>query len=160
MLKYSFRAKEKQQVVGLHTNIKDPNQACELSVTVLITMLISTSLRCLSPTITSSAAYHVKEQSVLGTNAPFTNKVLEDMCVSVFWMLMERCVWYFISVHLVWVFPTLSSLTALFPDSFCLSLQLEVLHSQTLMLIRERWGDLVQEERYVPAKFLTLTVWK
>lgn len=53
-----------------------------------------------------------------------------------------------------------SSLTALFPDSFCLSLQLEVLHSQTLMLIRERWGDLVQEERYVPAKYLTLTVWK
>uniref|UniRef100_A0A4W6DHG5 Mediator of RNA polymerase II transcription subunit 14 n=1 Tax=Lates calcarifer TaxID=8187 RepID=A0A4W6DHG5_LATCA len=43
--------------------------------------------------------------------------------------------------------------------SFCLSLQLEVLHSQTLMLIRERWGDLVQEERYVPAKYLTLTVW-
>lgn len=43
--------------------------------------------------------------------------------------------------------------------SFCLSLQLEVLHSQTLMLIRERWGDLVQEERYVPAKFLTLSVW-
>ncbi|XP_061679089.1 mediator of RNA polymerase II transcription subunit 14 isoform X2 [Syngnathoides biaculeatus] len=43
--------------------------------------------------------------------------------------------------------------------SFCLSLQLEVLHSQTLMLVRERWGDLVQEERYVPAKYLTLTVW-
>uniref|UniRef100_A0A3Q3N2I9 Mediator of RNA polymerase II transcription subunit 14 n=1 Tax=Labrus bergylta TaxID=56723 RepID=A0A3Q3N2I9_9LABR len=43
--------------------------------------------------------------------------------------------------------------------SFCLSLQLEVLHSQTLMLIRERWGDLVQEERYMPAKYLTLTVW-
>lgn len=52
------------------------------------------------------------------------------------------------------------SLTALFLDSFCLSLQLEVLHSQTLMLIRERWGDLVQEERYVPAKYLTLSVWK
>ncbi|KAG9348969.1 hypothetical protein JZ751_029286 [Albula glossodonta] len=43
--------------------------------------------------------------------------------------------------------------------SFCLSLQLEVLHSQTLMLIRERWGDLVQVERYLPAKCLTLTVW-
>uniref|UniRef100_A0A673L1M3 Mediator of RNA polymerase II transcription subunit 14 n=1 Tax=Sinocyclocheilus rhinocerous TaxID=307959 RepID=A0A673L1M3_9TELE len=43
--------------------------------------------------------------------------------------------------------------------SFCLSLQLEVLHSQTLMLIRERWGDLVQVERYVPAKCLTLSVW-
>lgn len=43
--------------------------------------------------------------------------------------------------------------------SFCLSLQLEVLHSQTLMLIRERWGDLVQVERYFPAKCLTLAVW-
>ncbi|XP_016429491.1 mediator of RNA polymerase II transcription subunit 14-like isoform X4 [Sinocyclocheilus rhinocerous] len=43
--------------------------------------------------------------------------------------------------------------------SFCLSLQLEVLHSQTLMLIRERWGDLVQVERYVPAKCFTLSVW-
>uniref|UniRef100_A0A8B9LI50 Mediator of RNA polymerase II transcription subunit 14 n=1 Tax=Astyanax mexicanus TaxID=7994 RepID=A0A8B9LI50_ASTMX len=43
--------------------------------------------------------------------------------------------------------------------SFCLSLQLEVLHSQTLMLIRERWGDLVQVERYLPAKCLTLAVW-
>ncbi|XP_028847493.1 mediator of RNA polymerase II transcription subunit 14 isoform X1 [Denticeps clupeoides] len=43
--------------------------------------------------------------------------------------------------------------------SFCLSLQLEVLHSQTLMLIRERWGDLVQVERYVPAKYLVLSVW-
>ncbi|KAK0132385.1 Mediator of RNA polymerase II transcription subunit 14 [Merluccius polli] len=37
--------------------------------------------------------------------------------------------------------------------------QLEVLHSQTLMLVRERWGDLVQVERYHPAKFLTLAVW-
>ncbi|XP_053526548.1 mediator of RNA polymerase II transcription subunit 14 isoform X3 [Artibeus jamaicensis] len=43
--------------------------------------------------------------------------------------------------------------------SFCLSLQLEVLHSQTLMLIRERWGDLVQVERYHPGKCLSLSVW-
>ncbi|MFT7799734.1 mediator of RNA polymerase II transcription subunit 14-like [Arapaima gigas] len=43
--------------------------------------------------------------------------------------------------------------------SFCLSLQLEVLHSQVVMLIRERWGDLVQVERYIPAKCLTLSVW-
>ncbi|MEE6469606.1 hypothetical protein FKM82_008693 [Ascaphus truei] len=43
--------------------------------------------------------------------------------------------------------------------SFCLSLQLEVLHSQTLMLIRERWGDLVQVERYYAGKCLTLSVW-
>nr|XP_012805899.2 mediator of RNA polymerase II transcription subunit 14 [Jaculus jaculus] len=43
--------------------------------------------------------------------------------------------------------------------SFCLSLQLEVLHSQTLMLIRERWGDLVQVERYHAGKCLSLSVW-
>ncbi|XP_039601038.1 mediator of RNA polymerase II transcription subunit 14 isoform X1 [Polypterus senegalus] len=43
--------------------------------------------------------------------------------------------------------------------SFCMSLQLEVLHSQTQMLIRERWGDLVQVERYIPGKCLTLSVW-
>uniref|UniRef100_A0A4W3I7T9 Mediator of RNA polymerase II transcription subunit 14 n=1 Tax=Callorhinchus milii TaxID=7868 RepID=A0A4W3I7T9_CALMI len=43
--------------------------------------------------------------------------------------------------------------------SFCLSLQLEVLHSQAQMLIRERWGDLVQVERYLPGKCLTLVVW-
>uniref|UniRef100_A0A8C9ELL5 Mediator of RNA polymerase II transcription subunit 14 n=1 Tax=Pavo cristatus TaxID=9049 RepID=A0A8C9ELL5_PAVCR len=44
--------------------------------------------------------------------------------------------------------------------SFCLALQLEVLHSQTLMLIRERWGDLVQVERYHAGKCLSLSVWK
>ncbi|XP_028583200.2 mediator of RNA polymerase II transcription subunit 14 isoform X4 [Podarcis muralis] len=43
--------------------------------------------------------------------------------------------------------------------SFCLSLQLEVLHSQTLMLVRERWGDLVQVERYHAGKCLSLSVW-
>ncbi|KAM9319514.1 mediator of RNA polymerase II transcription subunit 14 [Gastrophryne carolinensis] len=43
--------------------------------------------------------------------------------------------------------------------SFCLSLQLEVLHSQALALIRERWGDLVQIERYIAGKCLTLAVW-
>nr|XP_023691886.1 mediator of RNA polymerase II transcription subunit 14-like [Paramormyrops kingsleyae] len=43
--------------------------------------------------------------------------------------------------------------------SFCLALQLEVLHSQTLTLVRERWGDLVQVERYLPARCLTLAVW-
>ncbi|KAJ7420067.1 hypothetical protein BTVI_22840 [Pitangus sulphuratus] len=41
----------------------------------------------------------------------------------------------------------------------CLPLQLEVLHSQTLMLIRERWGDLVQVERYHAGKCLSLSVW-
>ncbi|XP_069492639.1 mediator of RNA polymerase II transcription subunit 14 isoform X2 [Ambystoma mexicanum] len=43
--------------------------------------------------------------------------------------------------------------------SFCLSLQLEVLHSQTQMLIRERWGDLVQVDRYLAGKCLSLCVW-
>ncbi|XP_068125958.1 mediator of RNA polymerase II transcription subunit 14 isoform X2 [Hyperolius riggenbachi] len=43
--------------------------------------------------------------------------------------------------------------------SFCLSLQLEVLHSQALALIRERWGDLVQIERYIAGKCLILAVW-
>nr|DBA34076.1 TPA: hypothetical protein GDO54_001676 [Pyxicephalus adspersus] len=43
--------------------------------------------------------------------------------------------------------------------SFCLSLQLEVLHSQALALIRERWGDLVQIERYIAGKCLILGVW-
>ncbi|KAM3934331.1 mediator of RNA polymerase II transcription subunit 14 isoform 2-T2 [Leptodactylus fuscus] len=43
--------------------------------------------------------------------------------------------------------------------SFCLSLQLEVLHSQAQMLIRERWGDLVQIERYIAGKCLILAVW-
>lgn len=66
---------EKDKLVSIDVNIRDPNQACELSTTVLITMLISTSLLCLSPTSASSAAYCVKEQSVLGTNTPFTNKV-------------------------------------------------------------------------------------
>ncbi|XP_040194039.1 mediator of RNA polymerase II transcription subunit 14 isoform X4 [Rana temporaria] len=43
--------------------------------------------------------------------------------------------------------------------SFCLSLQLEVLHSQAMALIRERWGDLVQIERYIAGKCLILGVW-
>lgn len=69
------KCREKHQLISIHANIKDPNQACEMSTTVLITMLISTSLLCLSPTNASSAAYRVKEQSVLGTNTPFINKV-------------------------------------------------------------------------------------
>ncbi len=86
---------------------------------------------------------------------------LEDMCECVLNVNGKDVYSTFILTHLDLLFShTVSSLTALFPDSFCLSLQLEVLHSQTLMLIRERWGDLVQEERYVPAKYLTLSVWK
>ena len=72
-------------------------------------------------------------------------------------MLAGLCVCCFFSY--VCQVPLVSSLAGS-PDSFCLSLQLEVLHSQTLLLIRERWGDLVQVERYMPAKSLTLAVWK
>ncbi|XP_049637644.1 mediator of RNA polymerase II transcription subunit 14-like [Suncus etruscus] len=43
--------------------------------------------------------------------------------------------------------------------SFCLALQLEVLHSQTLLLIRQPWGEFVQMERYRAGKCLTLSVW-
>ncbi|XP_078476076.1 LOW QUALITY PROTEIN: mediator of RNA polymerase II transcription subunit 14-like [Lampetra planeri] len=43
--------------------------------------------------------------------------------------------------------------------SFCLSLQLEVLHSQARSLIRERWGELVLVEHYSPGHSLTLLVW-
>lgn len=105
-----------------------------------------------------------KSSLCLGTNTPFTNKVYVfcvceyvlnvngKMCISVVFSVYP----YVLFSHVFFFF----SLTTSFPDSFCLSLQLEVLHSQTLMLIRERWGDLVQEERYVPAKYLTLTVWK
>ena len=63
--------------------------------------------------------------------------------------IVETCrniLWYLLNLHPL--------------DSFCLSLQLEVLHSQTLMLIRERWGDLVQVERYHAGKCLSLSVWK
>lgn len=85
---------------------------------------------------------------------------LEDMRVCVLNVDGKICVVFNLYLPGLFFSHTVSSLTVLFPDSFCLSLQLEVLHSQTLMLIRERWGDLVQEERYVPAKYLTLSVWK
>lgn len=155
---------EKQQFVSIHAKTDDPNQACKLSSTVLITMLISTSLLCLSPTNASSAAT-VSKSSLCWAQIPLlpTKRMcFEDMCECVVNVNVKMC----LPVVLCLCSPvllfshTVSSLTTLFPDSFCLSLQLEVLHSQTLMLIRERWGDLVQEERYVPAKYLTLVVWK
>lgn len=65
----------KQVFISIQADTEDRNQACELSTIVLITMLISTSLLCLSRASASSAAYCVKERSVLGTNSPFTNKV-------------------------------------------------------------------------------------
>ncbi|XP_022648416.1 mediator of RNA polymerase II transcription subunit 14-like [Varroa jacobsoni] len=43
---------------------------------------------------------------------------------------------------------------------FCLSLQLEVLHSQILRLCRERLGDSVRIEEYVPGSSLRLHFWR
>jgi mediator of RNA polymerase II transcription subunit 14 len=44
--------------------------------------------------------------------------------------------------------------------SFCLSLQLEVLHAQTIRLSRERLGDFVRVEEYVPGARLTISYWR
>ncbi|XP_064603828.1 mediator of RNA polymerase II transcription subunit 14-like [Liolophura sinensis] len=43
---------------------------------------------------------------------------------------------------------------------FCQSLQLEVLHSQTLRLIRERLGDSVRVEDYTVGKCLVMSYWR
>lgn len=44
--------------------------------------------------------------------------------------------------------------------SFCLSLQLEVLHAQALRLGRERLGDLIRVEEYIPGRRLSLCYWQ
>lgn len=44
--------------------------------------------------------------------------------------------------------------------SFCLSLQLEVLQAQALRLIRERLGDLIKVEEYIPGRRLSLSYWR
>lgn len=44
--------------------------------------------------------------------------------------------------------------------SFCLSLQLEVLHAQAIRLGRERLGDFIRIEEYSPGKKLTILYWK
>ncbi|GAB1598926.1 mediator of RNA polymerase II transcription subunit 14-like [Argonauta hians] len=44
--------------------------------------------------------------------------------------------------------------------SFCLSLQLEVLHSQIQRLVRERLGDSVRVEDYTPGKCLVISYWR
>lgn len=78
------KRRKKQRLVSIHANIKDPNQACELST---ITMLISTSLLC-------SVQLTVSKSSLCRAQIPlfFTNKVhvSEGMCVSVLWMLMGK----------------------------------------------------------------------
>lgn len=107
--------------------------------------------------VLSFGHHYVKESLCEAQTAFNQRRRVEDLCLCVVNVNGSE------ALHLCppgRYFPTLLSLTPLFPDSFCLSLQLEVLHSQTLMLIRERWGDLVQEERYMPAKYLTLSVWK
>ncbi|XP_076466284.1 mediator of RNA polymerase II transcription subunit 14-like isoform X3 [Babylonia areolata] len=44
--------------------------------------------------------------------------------------------------------------------SFCLSLQLEVLHSQTQRLMRERLGDSIAVEQYMLSKSLVISYWR
>nr|XP_039250622.1 mediator of RNA polymerase II transcription subunit 14-like [Styela clava] len=44
--------------------------------------------------------------------------------------------------------------------SFCLSLQLEVLQAQTVRLIQERWGRLVQIDEYLPGVKVVLSYWR
>ncbi|XP_071839301.1 mediator of RNA polymerase II transcription subunit 14-like isoform X3 [Apostichopus japonicus] len=44
--------------------------------------------------------------------------------------------------------------------TFCQSLQLEVLHSQAQRLVRERWGEHVTVEKYIPGQSLTLAYWR
>lgn len=50
--------------------------------------------------------------------------------------------------------------TSRLPDSFCLSLQLEVLHAQAIRLSRERLGDFIKLEEYVAGKRLSLLYWR
>jgi mediator of RNA polymerase II transcription subunit 14 len=45
-------------------------------------------------------------------------------------------------------------------DSFCQSLQLEVLNSQTLRLIRERMGDNIRVEEYTVGRCLVVSYWR
>ncbi len=44
--------------------------------------------------------------------------------------------------------------------SLCQSLQLEVLHAQTLRLCRDRLGNHVRVEEYIPGRCLTLSYWR
>eukprot|EP00058_Branchiostoma_floridae_P007849 XP_002593337.1 hypothetical protein BRAFLDRAFT_277116 [Branchiostoma floridae] len=44
--------------------------------------------------------------------------------------------------------------------SFCQSLQLEVLHSQTQRLIHERWSDHIRLEEYTIGQSLTVSYWR
>lgn len=43
---------------------------------------------------------------------------------------------------------------------FCQSLQLEVLYSQTLRLMRDRLDDHINVDEYIPGKCLTVSYWR
>lgn len=43
---------------------------------------------------------------------------------------------------------------------FCQSLQLEVLYSQTLRLMRDRLDDHIHVDEYIPGKCLTVSYWR
>lgn len=43
---------------------------------------------------------------------------------------------------------------------FCQSLQLEVLYSQTLRLMRDRLDDHIHVDEYIPGKGLTVSYWR
>lgn len=45
-------------------------------------------------------------------------------------------------------------------DSFCLSLQLEVLHAQAIRLSRERLGEFIKTDEYCPGRRLSLNYWR
>lgn len=47
-----------------------------------------------------------------------------------------------------------------FVDTFCLSLQLEVLYAQAIRLSRERLGDFIRVDEYIPCKRFNLYYWR
>lgn len=97
--------RENQQLVSIHANIKDPNQACEMSSNELITMLISTSLLSLPPP-TPAVQLTVSKSSLCRAQMPLFS-CLEDMseCVLNFNRKMCVVVFLFISIHLDLTFP-------------------------------------------------------
>lgn len=74
------------QFVSIHAKTEDFNQACKLSLTVLITMLISTSLLCLSSTNANSAATVSKSRLCWAQmpHLPTRCMCFEDTCVRMF----------------------------------------------------------------------------
>ena len=54
----------------------------------------------------------------------------------------------------------ISNFASFFLDTFCLSLQLEVLHAQAVRLSRERLGDFIRVDEYIPGKIFHLYYWR